>query len=129
MGHGWLNYARKSSRPSGQMCAKLCSKNTVGLYGHKCVKEVLAPHYETTTQCFKRYDNVRLAQVGEQCTSMCGVDTKKGRVISAVLALRAEWTMESTLLAQKSTIQLHSQNKLPSLYKIRFFIGDFCIKY
>ena len=92
MGHGWLNYAWKGSGPSGQKRAKLCSKNTVGLYGYKCAKEALAPHKETTTQCSKRYNKVRFAQVGEQCTSMCGVDTEEGQVISAVLALWAKWT-------------------------------------
>ena len=87
MGRGLLNYAWKSSGPSGQKGAKLCSKNTVRLYGHKCAKEALALHKERTTPCSKRYNKVRFAQVGEQCTSMCGVDTGKGQVISAVLAL------------------------------------------
>ena len=32
MGHGWLNYAWKSSGPRGQKQAKLGSKNTVRLY-------------------------------------------------------------------------------------------------
>ena len=50
----------------------------------------LAPHKERTTRCSKRYNEVRYAQVVEQCTSMCGVNTEKGQVISAVLALRAK---------------------------------------
>ena len=59
-------------------------KNTVRLYGQKCAKESLTPHKERTLQCSKRYNKVRFAQVGEQCTSMCGVDTEEGQVISAV---------------------------------------------
>ena len=89
MGRGLLNYAWKSSGPSGQKRAKLCSKNTVGLYGHKCAKEALALHKERTTPCSKRYNKVRFAQVGEQCTSMCGVDTEKGQVIRGVFQLES----------------------------------------
>ena len=84
MGHEWLNYAWKSSGRSGQKWAILRSKNTVRLYGQKCAKESLTPHKERTLQCSKRYNKVRFAQVGEQCTSMCGVDTEEGQVISAV---------------------------------------------
>ena len=83
MGRGWLNYARKSFWPSRQKWAKLCSKNTVGLYGHNCAKEALAPHKETSTQCSKMYNRVRFAQVGAQCRSMCGLKTEKSQVISA----------------------------------------------
>ena len=57
-----------------------------------CTKEALAPHKKTTTQCPKRYNKVRFAQVGERSTLMCRVDSEKGRVISAVLALWAKWT-------------------------------------
>ena len=63
------------------------SKNTVGLYDYNCAKDALVPHKETTTQCSKRYNKVRLAQVGAQYTSMCGVGIEKSQVISAMLAL------------------------------------------
>ena len=63
MGNGWPDYAWISCGLGGQKWAKLCSKNTVGLYGHKCAVEAVAPHKETTTRCSKIF-----AQVGKQCT-------------------------------------------------------------
>ena len=61
MGNGWLCHAWKSCGLGGLKGAKLCSKNTVGLYGHKCAEEAVAPHKETTTRCSKIF-----AQVGKQ---------------------------------------------------------------
>ena len=43
--------------------------------GFMDTSELRTPHKERTTQCSERYNKVLFAQVGEQCTSMCRVDT------------------------------------------------------
>ena len=67
IGHGWLNYVWKSSEPSGQKRAKLCSKNTVRLYGHECASPLIRREQLSALKGSIRFDLHRWANSAHRC--------------------------------------------------------------